>query len=90
MTDLQLRLLTFIREHIAENGVAPTYDQMRAAAGIASKSGVSRHVEALIAQGLLVRTSGGKQNLRLPYPNLAAVPTAVLSAEIARREKTHG
>lgn len=87
MTPKQKQLLEFIRDYVAERGLPPTFEEMRLASGLASKSGVARLVDALVDEGLLLRSDGKQRGLRLPMPNLAAVPTAVLSAELARRER---
>lgn len=55
LTSRQRELLMFIRSHIGEHGIAPSYDEMMAAIGLASKSGVHRLVKALEERGYISR-----------------------------------
>lgn len=47
LTRKQLELLTFIRQQMEENGVPPSFDEMREALGLRSKSGIHRLITAL-------------------------------------------
>lgn len=85
MTPRQKKLLDFIRERIEATGVAPSYADMATAIGTASRTTPHELVERLIADGHLVKRPGRHHGIELPGPNLAAVPTAILKAEIARR-----
>lgn len=51
LTVRQRDLLNFIRKYIAEHGVTPSFDEMKQALGLASKSGVHRLVTALVERG---------------------------------------
>lgn len=91
MTPKQKQLLEFVRDYVEQHGISPTYVEMQAHLGLASKSGVARLTKGLIAQGHLERAPGGTRNL-LPsipkghsFPSLMSVPTALLQAELARR-----
>lgn len=87
MTPRQRDALVFIRDYIdAHAGVGPTFLEIQEALGLASKSSVARLVEGLEEGGHIVRGKDKTRGLRLPMPNLTAVPTAVLAAELARRE----
>lgn len=56
MTRKMRELYEFIRDYTAENeGVAPSFDEMREFAGLASKSGVYRLIEALEERGHIRR-----------------------------------
>lgn len=55
LTAKQAALLRFIQSHMAEHGIAPSFDEMRANAGLASKSGVMRLLEALQDRGAIRR-----------------------------------
>lgn len=57
MTEQQLKLLTFIRAFVAEHEYSPSYDQMAAHLGLASKSGVHRLIVALEERGKIVRVA---------------------------------
>ncbi len=86
MTPRQHELLTFIRSQIEETGVCPSFQEMADAIGNASKHGVHRMVECLVADGYLLRRKSTKwRGLRLPTPNLRTVPSEALIAELQRR-----
>lgn len=55
LTRNQLRLLRFIDSYKGEHGISPTYDEMREAMNLKSKSGIGRMVEGLIARGAIER-----------------------------------
>jgi SOS-response transcriptional repressor LexA len=68
---------------LSADGVSPTYDELRAALGLASKSGVARLVDALEAQGFVRRGKGGARNLEvLKVPDLVA--------HLRQLARTHG
>jgi repressor LexA len=71
MTAQQRALLDFIRRYITEHqGVSPSFDEMRDALGLASRSGIHRLVTALKDQGYIAtgRKAAARQIevLRLP------------------------
>lgn len=55
LTLRQRECLDFIRAHVKEKGVSPTFDEIRVALGLSSKSGIHRLIHALVERGL-VRT----------------------------------
>lgn len=56
MTPRQKDLLEFIRSYSSESGgIAPSYDEMKNAIGVASKSGINRLVCGLEERGLIRR-----------------------------------
>src|ERR1700712_2883161 len=55
LTKKQHQLLQFIRERMNADGVAPSFDEMKEALGLKSKSGVHRLVTALEERGFLRR-----------------------------------
>ena len=55
LTNRQRELLAFIRDYHASNGITPSYDEMKAALGLASKSGIHRMVVALEERGHIFR-----------------------------------
>jgi SOS-response transcriptional repressor LexA len=61
LTKRQRQTLKFITSYMDKNDYAPTYDEIRAELGIASKSGINRLVLALEQRGLIVR---GERNLK--------------------------
>lgn len=55
ITKKQLQLFDFIKEYVSENGVSPSFNEMRDYLGLKSKSSVHRLVGALEQQHLLHR-----------------------------------
>jgi repressor LexA len=55
LTKKQLELLTFIHERIRETGIAPSFDEMKDALGLRSKSGIHRLINALDERGFIKR-----------------------------------
>ena len=55
LTRKQLALLDFIREYMAKEGIGPSFDEMRDALDLKSKSGVHRLVSGLEERGYLRR-----------------------------------
>jgi repressor LexA len=55
LTPKQHELLLFIHKRIKETGVSPSFDEMKAALNLASKSGIHRLITALEERGFLRR-----------------------------------
>lgn len=55
LTPAQLELLFFIESFIEENGFPPSFDEMREAINLRSKSGVHRLIEGLVERGAIRR-----------------------------------
>lgn len=55
LTKKQHQLLTFIDEHISEKGISPSFDEMKEALNLKSKSGIHRLISALEERGFLRR-----------------------------------
>lgn len=55
LTPEQARLLAYIAEFSEREGHSPSYEQMKRAMGLASKSGINRLVVALEERGAIVR-----------------------------------
>ncbi|MSO65251.1 MAG: transcriptional repressor LexA [Alphaproteobacteria bacterium] len=55
LTRKQHELLTFIHKRLAENGVSPSFDEMKEALQLKSKSGVHRLITALEERGFIRR-----------------------------------
>lgn len=55
LTKKQHELLTFIHENMKESDVAPSFDEMRIALGLKSKSGIHRLISGLVERGYLER-----------------------------------
>ncbi|MEM6415896.1 MAG: transcriptional repressor LexA [Pseudomonadota bacterium] len=55
LTKKQHALLTFIEERLADSGVSPSFDEMKDALGLKSKSGIHRLITALEERGFIRR-----------------------------------
>lgn len=88
MTHQQQKLLRFIERYQAEHdGVSPSFVEMAAELGLASKANIHRIVSALEQQGKVRRGPGRIRTLEvvgLPG-SLAALSDEALLAEVARR-----
>jgi len=78
LTKKQHELLLFINKRLGDSGICPSFDEMKEALGLKSKSGVHRLITGLEERGFIRRLAHRARALevaRLPE-NLAAVPTA--------------
>lgn len=74
LTRKQHELLMFIHERIRETGVSPSFDEMKAALDLASKSGIHRLITALEERGFIRRLAHRARALEvLKLPDQAAV-----------------
>src|SRR6478609_140288 len=55
LTRKQLELLRFIHERLKETGIPPSFDEMKDALDLASKSGIHRLITALEERGFIRR-----------------------------------
>ena len=55
LTQKQRDLLLFINERMQQGAIAPSFDEMREALGLKSKSGIHRLITALVERGYLER-----------------------------------
>lgn len=87
LTQHQSDLLNFLKLSIAENaGVAPTYDEMREAVGLASKSGINRLIVALEERGLIRRLPGRARAIEIiEHRDLQNVSDKAMAAELEAR-----
>jgi len=77
LTRKQHELLMFIHERLKETGVSPSFDEMKEALDLASKSGIHRLITALEERGFLRRLPHRARALevvRLPEQATAAAP----------------
>lgn len=65
MTPRQAQLLTFLTESQRAGGAMPSYDEMARELGVASKSGVSRIIDALVEFGRVRRVPGHFRSLEV-------------------------
>lgn len=81
LTRKQYELLLFIHRHLGENGVSPSFDEMKEALGLRSKSGIHRLITGLEERGFIRRLAHRARALevvRLPenQPGTPAKPGA--------------
>jgi repressor LexA len=74
LSDRQRKILAFIEEFVREQGYPPTYEEIRAALGISTKSLVYHHLDALEAAGCLSRVPNTPRGIRLSGPKTFRVP----------------
>ena len=65
LTKKQRERLNFLRERRSEGEVSPSFDEMREALGLASKSGIHRLVVGLEDRGYINRIPNRKRTIRL-------------------------
>jgi repressor LexA len=76
LTRKQHELLMFIHERIKESGVSPSFDEMKEALDLASKSGIHRLITALEERGFLRRLPHRARALEVVKLPQQATPTA--------------
>ncbi len=67
LTKKQHELLQFISRHIGQNGVSPSFDEMKDALDLKSKSGIHRLINALEERGF-IRRLPNRARARSPGP----------------------
>lgn len=65
LTAKQSKLLNFIREYRSHVGVSPSFEEMRDAMGLESKSGIHRMVVALERRGHITRRSNLPRSIEI-------------------------
>jgi repressor LexA len=89
LTRKQHELLLFIHKRLSEDGVSPSFDEMKDALELASKSGVHRLVSALEERGFIRRLAHrarALEVLKLPESSAPRAASNVVSGNFARRE----
>ncbi len=80
LTPKQYKLLCFINDKIKENGTSPSFDEMKEAIGLKSKSGIHALIEALIERGFLNKLPHKARALEvIKMPKLK--PSAIIAEE---------
>lgn len=88
LTRKQQELLFFINERLNEGGVSPSFDEMKDALGLKSKSGIHRLITGLEERGFIRRLphrARALEVLRLPekpMPKAKAAPAAPVPAPV--------
>ena len=82
LTQKQSELLAFLTSHMVEHDVSPSFDEMRDALGLASKSGIHRLVSGLEERGYIRRLANRARAIEILRPAAAgqAITRAVSSA----------
>src|SRR3954468_14668250 len=75
LTRKQYELLTFINKRLNDNGVSPSFDEMKDALGLKSKSGIHRLITGLEERGFTRRLPHRARALEvLRLPEAVAAP----------------
>src|SRR3954468_11485716 len=77
LTSKQRELLLFIDDRLKESGVSPSFDEMREALDLKSKSGVHRLISALEERGFIGRLPNRARALVVLKLPESAPPAAV-------------
>jgi repressor LexA len=91
LTAKQRELLLFIDERLKESGVSPSFDEMREALELKSKSGVHRLISALEERGFIRRLANrarALEVLKLPETRPSASVTQIRPAVAAAANDT--
>ncbi len=64
-TTRQKQLFEFIKSHYAHSGIVPSYDEMRAALGLASKSSVFALIDQLVQKGFIRKSLNKARSLEI-------------------------
>jgi repressor LexA len=91
LTRKQSELLTYIHERLAESGVSPSFEEMKDALALKSKSGVHRLISALEERGFIRRLPNRARALevmRMPdaRAGIASSPKAPVTAPHAAND----
>ena len=78
LTQKQSKLLAFLTSHMNTHDVPPSFDEMRNALGLASKSGIHRLVSGLEERGYIRRLANRARAIEILRP--AAISNAVAQA----------
>lgn len=79
LTKKQRELLLFINDRIKETGVSPSFDEMKEALDLASKSGIHRLITALEERGFLRRLAHRARALEV-----LKLPESVIPQQVGR------
>ncbi|MBL6595742.1 MAG: transcriptional repressor LexA [Candidatus Puniceispirillum sp.] len=83
LTRKQSELLSYLNEHMQQHEVPPSFDEMRDALGLASKSGVHRLVSGLEERGYIRRLANRARAIEILKPAAAAGSVIARSVEAA-------
>lgn len=85
LTEKQYKLLLFINKVLKETGCSPSFDEMKEAVGLKSKSGIHALIEALVERNFIKKLPHKARALEvLRLPKLK--PSAIIEEERKREE----
>ena len=91
LTQKQKELLGYIKAHQDNSGESPSFDEMREALALRSKSGVHRLVTALEERGFIRRIANRARCIEVvPEPHLPESVMSASTALLAREAKRRG
>ena len=80
LTQKQLDLLEFIQKRLSKNGVPPSFDEMKEALDLRSKSGIHRLITALEERGFIKRLANRARAIEIvKMPNFSEFQSTTLS-----------
>ena len=80
LTQKQLDLLEFIQKRLSKNGVPPSFDEMKEALDLRSKSGIHRLIIALEERGFIKRLANRARAIEIvKMPNFSEFQSTTLS-----------
>jgi repressor LexA len=74
LSQQQRRILIFIERFVEDHGYPPTYEEIREALGMSTKSLVNHHLDALEGAGYLSRMPNTPRGIRLSHSKTFRVP----------------
>ncbi|MDB5415328.1 MAG: repressor LexA [Rubritepida sp.] len=90
LTRKQHELLMFINQHLEETGFSPSFDEMKAALDLKSKSGIHRLITALEERGFLRRRAHRARALEIMRLPGSAVPPRMEAPESSAQNVVQG
>lgn len=84
LTKKQKELLLFIHERMQEGEIAPSFDEMREALGLKSKSGIHRLITGLVERGYLERLPNRARALEVKRLPEGSVGNSTPSSSLAQ------
>jgi len=93
LTSKQQQLLMYIKEHLDQGGISPSFEEMKDALDLKSKSGIHRLISALEERGFIRRLPNRARALeivKLPDGTSTAQASAMPTPIGAARPKTAG
>src|SRR5271169_3973104 len=82
LTKKQRELLLFVERRLREQGVSPSFDEMKEALGLRSKSGIHRLITGLEERGFIRRLPHRARALEISrLPDNVAAPASALASK---------